>query len=380
MENIFEKSLVAHEKSKWKIETTLKVQANDQNDLSIYYSPWVAAPCLEIQKDPKKAYDYTRKWNVVAVISDGSAVLWLGNIWGLAGLPVMEWKAMLFKKFAWVDCVPIVLNTQNPDEIINIVKAISPSFGWINLEDISAPNCFYIEETLKKDLDIPVFHDDQHWTAIVALAGLINSLKLVEKNIENIKIVMIWAWAAGIAIAKLLEKFWAKNIVMVDSKWVINSQREDLNKYKKDISRLNIENISWNLDDAIVGTDVFIGVGVAESLKPSMIEKMWTKPIIFALANPIPEIMPDLAKQAWAYIVATWRSDFPNQINNVLAFPGLFRWILDSRQTKITDEHKIAAALALANMVKNPSIENILPLASDENVAKVVAEAVKKAN
>lgn len=378
MENIFDQSILAHQKSKWKIETTLKVQANDQKDLSIYYSPWVAAPCLEIQKNPEKAYDYTWKWNVVAVISDGSAVLGLWNIWGLAGLPVMEWKAMLFKKFGWVDCVPIVLNTQDPDEIIKIVKAISPSFGWINLEDISAPNCFYIEETLKKELDIPVFHDDQHWTAIVVLAGFINSLKLVGKNVQDLKIVMIWAWAAWIAIAKLLEIFWAKNIIMVDSKWVINSSRTDLNSYKKDISRLNIENISWSLEDAIVWADVFIGVWVEGCLKPHMVEKMSNQPIIFALANPIPEIMPADAKQAWAYIVATWRSDFPNQVNNVLAFPGLFKWILASRQTQITDQHKLAVAKALADMVENPTPDFIIPKASDENVAKVVAEAVMK--
>lgn len=375
--NYWELSLQKHKEYHGKLAVISKVPLQTKEDLSIYYTPWVAEPCLEIAKHPELAYEYTWKSNTVAIVSDGTAVLWLWNIWWLAWLPVMEWKAILFKNFWWVDAIPIVLKTQDPDEIINIIENISPTFGWINLEDISAPNCFYIEEELKKRLDIPVFHDDQHGTAIVALAGLINSLKLVNKKIDQIKIVVSWAWAAGIACSKLFIKYGAKNLVMFDSKWSLNSTRTDLNKYKLEISKYNLNDEKWTLSESMKWADMFLWVSQPNVVNAEDVKNMAEKPIIFAMANPNPEISPDEAKKWWVYIMATWRSDYPNQINNVLVFPGLFRWVLDARISQITDDHKIAAAEAIANYVTDISQEKIIPPALDFNLAKVVAEAVK---
>ncbi len=378
--NYYEISLKEHKKHKWKLEVKSKVPLENKEDLSIYYTPWVAEPCRAIHSNPESAYDYTWKNNSVAVVSDGTAVLGLWNIWWLASLPVMEWKAILFKKFGWVDAVPIVLDTQDPDQVIETIKNIAPTFGWINLEDIKAPNCFYIENKLKQILDIPVFHDDQHWTAIVVLAGLINALKLIWKKFNEIKIVISGAGAAWIAIAKLLHKYWAKNIVTLDSKWAIYIWRDNLNHYKEEVAKYNINNEKWNIHDVIKWADVFIWVSQPNLLTAKDIQKMNEKPIVFALSNPIPEIMPNEAKKWWAFIVATWRSDFPNQVNNLLAFPGIFRWALDARLKSIEDKHKIAAAKALANYVWDKlSLDYILPSPLDKNVAKVVAEAVKNA-
>lgn len=372
-----QESIKQHLHYHWKLTTQSKVPLETKDDLSTYYTPWVAIPCLEIVKDKNLAYDYTWKNNSVAVVSDGSAVLWLWNIWPEAWLPVMEWKAILFKKYGNIDAIPIVLNTQDPDEIIKVVEAIAPTFGGINLEDIAAPNCFYIEEELKKRLNIPVFHDDQHGTAIVVLAWLTNALKLKNAELSSQKIVISWAWAAAIAIGKLLKKAWAKNMIFLDSKWVIHSWRTDLNKYKQEVSAWNLNQISGTLDDAIKWADIFIWVSKPELLHKDHIQSMNPDPIIFALANPTPEIMPDEAKEWWAFIVATWRSDFHNQVNNVLAFPGIFRGALDGKISQITDEHKIAAARALANFIQDPDCEHIIPSAFDKWVADVVAEAVK---
>ena len=372
-----QEALNQHKKYRWKITTQSKVPLETKDDLATYYTPGVAAPCLEIAKDKNLAYDYTWKNNSVAVVSDGSAVLWLWNIWPEAWLPVMEWKAILFKKYGNIDAIPIVLNTQDPDEIIKVVEAIAPTFGGINLEDIAAPNCFYVEEELKKRLNIPVFHDDQHGTAIVVLAWLTNALKLKNTELSSQKIVISWAWAAAIAIGKLLKKAWAENIIFLDSKWVIHNWRTDLNKYKQEVSAWNLDQISGTLDDAIKWADIFIWVSRPGLLHKEHIQSMNPDPIIFALANPTPEIMPDEAIAASAFIVATGRSDFPNQVNNVLAFPGIFRGALDGRISQITDEHKIAAAKTLANFIENPDRERILPSAFDEWVADKIAEAVK---
>lgn len=374
----FAESLKLHKKSVWKIETGLKMPLNTKDDLSLAYSPGVAQPCLEIQKDKETAYDYTLKANTVAVISDGSAVLGLGNIWGLAGLPVMEWKCALLKEFGGVNGFPIILDTQNTEEIISTIKNIAPTFGWINLEDISAPRCFEIEERLKAELDIPVFHDDQHGTAIVTLAWIINGLKITDKNKEDIKVVINGVWAAWVAIAKLLLEFGVKDIIMVDSKWIISKNRNDLNDTKKMLAEMtNIDNLEGSLEDAVKNRDVFVWVSVAGALKSHMVESMNTDPMIFAMANPIPEIMPEEAKKAWAKIIATGRSDFPNQLNNVLVFPGLFKWALENRVSQITEEMKINAALALANYVKNPTVDEIIPSPLDKNVANEIAKVIK---
>lgn len=372
-----EKSTQQHKEYKWKLEIKSKVELNNKDDLSIYYTPGVAQPCREIAKNKDLAYDYTRKGNTVAVVSDGSAVLGLWNIWGIAWLPVMEWKAILFKEFWWVNAVPIILKTQNPDEIINIVKNISPTFGWINLEDIKAPECFYIEETLKERLNIPIFHDDQHGTAIVVLAGLINALKLAKKKFNEIKVVVSGAGAAGIAIGKLLIQYWVWNLVMLDSKWSVYTKREWLNKYKSDIAKYNKNQEKWNLQEVIKNADVFIGVSKPDILTAKDIQIMNNKPIIFALSNPNPEITPEEAKKWWAFIIATGRSDFPNQVNNLLAFPGIFKGALKHRVTQITDQHKIKAAEAIANYVKNLSVEEIIPSALDKNIANIVSEVIK---
>ena len=374
----YTRALQEHQKYQWKIWISSRVPLETREELSTYYSPGVAQPCLEIQKSPEKAYDYTWKWRSVAVVSDGTAVLGLGNIGGLAGLPVMEWKAALFKAFGDVDAVPIVLKTQNPEEIISIVENIAPTFGWINLEDIAAPNCFYIEEQLKKRLDIPVFHDDQHGTAIVCLAWLINWLKITWKKKEEIKVVINWVWAAGIAIAKLFLKYWIKDIIAVDSKWIIYKWRENLNAEKEILAEITNKNLEkWVLADAVKWRDVFVWVSVAWALTSEMVKSMSSDPMIFAMANPIPEIMPDEAKKAWARIIATWRSDFPNQLNNVLVFPGIFKWALQNRVTKITDEMKIKAAEWLAAFVENPTPEKIIPSPFEDWIADAIARVVK---
>ena len=374
----FKESLKLHEKLQWKIDFASKAELNTKDDLSLAYSPGVAEPCKEIAKNPDLAYKYTIKWNTVAVISDWSAVLGLGNIWGLAGLPVMEWKCALFKRFAWVNAFPIVLDTQDTEEIIATIKHISPTIWWINLEDISSPRCFEIEERLKEELNIPVFHDDQHGTAIVCLAWLINWLKITWKKKEEIKVVINWVWAAGIAIAKLFLKYWIKDIIAVDSKWIIYKCRENLNAEKEILAEITNKNLEkWVLADAVKWRDVFVWVSVAWALTSEMVKSMSSDPMIFAMANPIPEIMPDEAKKAWARIIATWRSDFPNQLNNVLVFPGIFKWALQNRVTKITDEMKIKAAEWLAAFVENPTPEKIIPSPFEDWIADAIARVVK---
>ncbi len=374
----FAESLKLHEKIKWKIDFNSKLKLETKDDLSLAYTPWVAEPCREIAKDPENAYKYTIKWNTVMVVSDWSAVLGLGNIWGLAWLPVMEWKCVLFKEFAWVNAFPIILDTQDTEEIIATIKHISPTVWGINLEDFSAPRCFEIEERLKAELDIPVFHDDQHGTAIVCLAGLINSLKVTWKEKNNIKIVVNWLWAAGTAIIKLLKLYWFKDITVCDSKWIVNKSRDNLNKEKLEILNItNPRNIEWKLSDAVIWVDVFIWVSAPWVLTWEMVETMNNDSIIFAMANPTPEIMPEIAKKAWAKIIATGRSDYPNQLNNVLVFPGIFKWALENRVVKITEEHKLQAAQALADYVKNPTEEQIIPSPLDKNVANVIAWVIK---
>ncbi len=383
----FKESLKLHEKIKWKIETKLKIKLETKQDLSLAYTPWVAEPCREIKKDPKNAYKYTLKENTIAVVSDWSAVLWLWNIWWLAWLPVMEWKCALFKKFAWVNAFPIVLDTQNTQEIIKTIKNISPSFWWINLEDISAPRCFEIEETLKKDLDIPVFHDDQHWTAIVCLAWLINSLKITWKKKQNLKVIINWVWAAWVAIAKLILSYWVKDLIMVDSRWTIHKWREWLNPTKQMLTNItntactldpqSKECIKWWLEEAVKDRDLFIWVSAPWILTKEMVKTMAKDPIIFAMANPTPEIMPETAKKAWARIVATWRSDFPNQLNNILVFPWIFKWALENRVVKITQKHKLLAAQTLADYIENPTEDMIIPSPLDKWVTEVIAKVVR---
>lgn len=389
----FKESLKMHAELVWKIDFNSKVKLDSKEKLSVAYSPWVAEPCKEIAKDPENAYKYTIKANTVAVISDGSAVLWLWNIGWLAWLPVMEWKCVLFKEFAWVNAFPIVLDTQDTEEIIDTIRHISPTVWGINLEDISAPRCFEIEERLKEQLNIPVFHDDQHWTAIVCLAGLINSLRIVRPHpwipspdkeneaaflVKNVKIIVNWLWAAGTAIIKLLKLYWFDDIIVCDSKWIVSKSRDDLNKEKIEILNItNPRNISWKLVDAVKWTDIFIWVSAPNVLNTEMVKSMNKDPIVFAMANPIPEIMPDEAKKAWVAIIATGRSDFPNQLNNVLVFPWLFKWALENRVVKITEDHKLSAAIALANYVKNPTPEEIIPSPLDKNVANIIANVIK---
>lgn len=375
--NYYDKSLTEHKKHQGKVEVQSRVPLETREDMATYYSPGVAQPCLEIAQNPDTAYDYTWKGRTIAVVSDGSAVLGLGNIGGLAGLPVMEGKAVLFKTFGGVDAIPLVLNTQNPDEIISIVENIAPSFGGINLEDISAPNCFYIESELKKRLNIPVFHDDQHGTAIVVLAGIINALKLVNKEIEKVKIVIAGAGAAGLSIAKLLKNYGAQHIIITDSKGAIHSQRSDLNTYKEPWVATNLQDEKGSLAEVLVGADIFIGVSKPNLIAAQEVKTMNADSIIFALSNPEPEILPTEAEKGGAKIIATGRSDFPNQVNNVLAFPGLFKGALEARIPQIEDKHLIAVAEALAQMVKNPTPAEIIPSALDKTVAEIVAQAVK---
>lgn len=373
-----EKSLEMHKKNKGKIEIKSKVKLENKEDLSLAYTPGVAEVSRKIAEDKNKIYDYTFKGNSVAVISDGTAVLGLGNIGAEAALPVMEGKAILFKEFANIDAFPICLKEQNTEKTIETIKNISPVFGGINLEDFKAPECFEIESRLQ-DLGIPVMHDDQHGTAVVVLAGLTNALKLRGSEKQDVKIIINGSGAAGIAVAKLLLKDGFKKITMIDSKGIIHKQRDNLNQIKKQIAEVtNYANINGDLNHALVGADVFIGVSVANLLNKEMIQSMNNNPIIFALANPVPEVMPDVAQQAGAFIIATGRSDFPNQINNVLAFPGIFRGALDIRAKRITDKMKLAAAKALANLIK-PEINKILPNPLDKSVVPAIAEAVKKA-
>ena len=360
-----------------KIEIISKQKLN-QKMLPVLYTPGVADVSKAIAKNKKLSFEYTIRKNTVAVISDGSAVLGLGNIGPEAALPVMEGKALLFKELGGVDAIPIVLATQDTEEIIEIIKKLSPTFGGINLEDIAAPRCFEIEERLKKELDIPVFHDDQHGTAIVVLAALINALKVVDKKIEKIKIVISGTGAAGVAVCKLLIKYGAKNIIMIDSQGIIYSGRKGLNKSKIEIAKFtNHKKIKGTIKDAVVGADIFIGVSKAGLLNSKDIKTMNRDAIVFAMANPIPEIMPSEAKKGGASVVATGRSDFSNQINNVLAFPGIFRGVLDYKVKQITDQHKILAAQAIAHLVKNPKSGIIIPKALDERVAKAVSKVFK---
>jgi malate dehydrogenase (oxaloacetate-decarboxylating) len=374
-------SLKRHLKFGGKIEIKSKFpNLKNKDDLSVAYTPGVAAVSLLLASNPSKAFSHSIKGNTIAVVSDGSAVLGLGNIGPYGALPVMEGKALLFKEFGNVDAYPIVLSTQDTEEIIKTIKVIAPTFGGINLEDISSPRCFEIEERLIKELDIPVFHDDQHGTAIVVLAALINSLKLTKKKKENIKVVICGAGAAGIATTKLLFKYGVKNIILVDSKAIVSKSRTDINEIKiKMLEITNPENVSGDLKEALKGADVFLGVSAPNIFKPEFIKLMSDKPIIFAMANPVPEIMPDLAKASGAYIVGTGRSDFPNQINNVLVFPGLFRGVLDNRIKVITDEIKIAVAETLAGYLKNGELNKnkILPSVLDKRIAKAIARKIK---
>ena len=371
-------ALELHEKYKGKITTSLRDKEELNRDkLSAYYSPGVGAVSQAISENPADLPKYTWTNNLVAVISDGSAILGLGNLGPKAAMPVMEGKALLFKHFADVDAVPIVLDVHEPEEIIATVKAIAPSFGAINLEDIAAPKCFEIEERLKAELDIPVFHDDQHGTAVVVLAGLINAAKLTGRNLTDCKFVVIGAGAAGTAIIKLLNLYGAKNIVVVDSRGIVGKSRTDLNAEKTALLEYVDASQSGSIEDAITDADVFIGVSRAGLLTPELVQKMAKDPIVFALANPVPEIMPDVAKQAGVAIIGTGRSDFPNQVNNSLAFPGIFRGALDHGVKKITDQHKLAAAEALANLVENPTVDKVVPTAFDEGVVEAVANVIK---
>ncbi|EEA86228.1 hydrolyase, tartrate beta subunit/fumarate domain protein, Fe-S type [Peptacetobacter hiranonis DSM 13275] len=376
-------SLELHEKNRGKVQMSSKIAVKDRDDLSIAYTPGVAAPCVKIHENPDDVYKYTLKGNMVAIVSDGSAVLGLGDIGASAGIPVMEGKAILFKEFAGVEAFPICLDTNDVDDIVRTVKNIAPVFGGINLEDISAPRCFEIERRLKEELDIPVFHDDQHGTAIVVSAAIINATKLIEgKNIEDLEVVINGAGSAGIAIAKMLLNMNVKNVILCDRFGAITEDYEGINEAQLEMARVTNKNKEKGLlKDVIKGKDVFVGVSRPGMLTKEMVKTMGDKPVIMAMANPTPEIMPDEAKEGGAFIVGTGRSDFPNQINNVLAFPGIFRGALDVRATDINEEMKVAAAYAIANSVSENELntENILPMAFDKNVAKNVAEAVKKA-
>ncbi|MBP3420866.1 MAG: NADP-dependent malic enzyme [Lachnospiraceae bacterium] len=377
---INEKALQLHEEWNGKIETISKTPVKSREALSLAYTPGVAEPCKVIAKDPEAAYKYTMKSNTVAVVSDGSAVLGLGNIGPLAAMPVMEGKAVLFKEFGGVNAVPICLDTQDTEEIIKAVTYLAPSFGGINLEDISAPRCFEIEERLKATLNIPVFHDDQHGTAIVVLAGIINGLKVVGKQKEDCKVVVNGAGSAGVAITKLLLTYGFKNVVMCDKVGIVGKDTEGLNWMQQKMTEVtNPNNETGSLADALKGADIFVGVSAPGIVTPEMVSSMNKDSILFAMANPVPEIMPDVAKAAGARVVGTGRSDFPNQVNNVVAFPGIFKGALEGRATQITEEMKLAAALAIAGLVPESELneDNIMPEAFNPKVAEVVAEAVK---
>ena len=375
-----EKALLMHEKWNGKLETVSKTPVKTREDLAIAYTPGVAEPCKVIAKDKEAAYKYTMKANTVAVVSDGSAVLGLGNIGPYAAMPVMEGKAVLFKEFGNVNAVPICLDTQDTEEIIKAVTYLAPGFGGINLEDISAPRCFEIEERLKELLDIPVFHDDQHGTAIVVLAGVINALKVVGKKKEDCRVVVNGAGSAGVAITKLLLTYGFPNIIMCDKVGIVSKDTEGLNWMQKKMTEVtNLNNETGSLADALKGADIFIGVSAPNIVTPEMVASMNRDSILFAMANPVPEIMPDVAKAAGARVVGTGRSDFPNQVNNVVAFPGIFKGALEGRATQITEEMKLAAAEAIAGLVPADKLsdDNIMPEAFDPQVAEVVADAVK---
>jgi len=387
MTDYYQKSIDLHKKLKGKIEISSKTAVLTKEDLAVVYSPGVAQPCLEIKDNPEEVYNYTIKGNTVAVVSDGSAVLGLGNIRAKAAIPVMEGKAMLFKQYGNINAFPICLDTQDSQEIINTVKRISPVFGGINLEDISAPRCFEIEASLQ-DIGIPVFHDDQHGTAIVTLAGLINACKVLNKKIDELKVVINGAGSAGVAIAKLLRCISldpesclsVQELIICDSKGIIHEKRDNLSDVKQELlTYSNPNNVQGRLQEALQNSDVFIGVSKGNILSGDDIKMMNPNPIIFALANPYPEIMPEDAIKAGAAIVATGRSDYPNQVNNVLVFPGIFRGALDGRAKRITPEMKLAAAYALANTVDNPTVEKIIPSSFDENIAEQVANSVENA-
>ena len=376
-----EKALALHKEWNGKIETTPKCEVKSREDLALAYTPGVAEPCKVIAEDKEAAYQYTIKSNTVAVVSDGSAVLGLGNIGAAAAMPVMEGKAVLFKEFGNVNAFPICLDTQDTEEIIKTVVNIAPAFGGINLEDISAPRCFEIESRLKELLDIPVFHDDQHGTAIVVLAGIINALKVTGKKKEDCKIVVNGAGSAGIAISKLLLRYGFPNLTLCDKSGILNKDSKDLNWMQKEMMEVtNPEGKSGTLADAFIGADIFVGVSAPNIVSEEMVASMNKDAILFAMANPTPEIMPDLAKKAGAKVVGTGRSDFPNQVNNVVAFPGIFKGALEGRATQITEEMKLAASLALASLVPDDELneDNILPEAFDPRVADVVSAAVKE--
>ena len=376
-----EKAMMMHKEWNGKIETVAKAPVKTREDLAIAYTPGVAEPCKAIHENPELAYTYTMKANTIAVVSDGSAVLGLGNIGPHAAMPVMEGKAVLFKEFGGVNAVPICLDTQDTEEIIKAVTWLAPTFGGINLEDISAPRCFEIEERLKATLNIPVFHDDQHGTAIVVLAGIINSLKVVGKKKEDCRIVVNGAGSAGIAISKLLLKYGFPYVTICDTVGIISKNRTGLNWMKQQMAEVtNLDGLDGTLADAMKGADIFVGVSAPNIVTTEMVQSMNKDAIIFALANPVPEIMPDVAKAAGARIVGTGRSDFPNQVNNVVAFPGIFKGALEGRAPQITEEMKLAAALAIAGLVSDDELseDNVMPEAFNPKVADVVAEAVKR--
>ena len=375
-----EKALALHEKWNGKLETVSKTPVKTREDLSLAYTPGVAEPCKVIANDPEAAYTYTWKSNTVAVVSDGSAVLGLGNIGPYAAMPVMEGKAVLFKEFGGVNAVPICLDTQDTEEIIKAVTYLAPGFGGINLEDISAPRCFEIEERLKELLNIPVFHDDQHGTAIVVLAGIINALKVVNKKKEDCKVVVNGAGSAGVAITKLLLTYGFPNVIMCDKVGIVGKETQGLNWMQQKMTEVtNPNNEKGSLADALKGADIFVGVSAPNIVTPDMVSSMNKDAILFAMANPVPEIMPDVAKAAGARVVGTGRSDFPNQVNNVVAFPGIFKGALEVRAVQITEEMKLAAAHAIAGLVPEDELneDNIMPEAFNPKVAEVVAEAVK---
>ncbi|MDU5237013.1 MAG: NADP-dependent malic enzyme [Finegoldia magna] len=379
IEEIKQKALELHEKNQGKLEVVSKVKVNDAMDLALAYTPGVAEPCKKIHEDNELAYKYTNKGNMVAVVTDGSAVLGLGNIGGIAGMPVMEGKSVLFKEFGNVDAFPICLNTQDTEEIISTVKAISPSFGGINLEDIAAPRCFEIEKRLIEELDIPVFHDDQHGTAVIVLSAVINALRIVKKDISDVKIVISGAGAAGIAISNLLTLAGAKNNLILNSRGIIDPDDEKLDEARREIARTtNPNKVKGDLKTAMENADIFIGVSAPGILTKEMVSSMNHDAIVLAMANPVPEIYPDEAKEAGARVVGTGRSDYPNQVNNVLVFPGIFRGALDAKADRITDDMKLSAAYAIAHMVEQPTEERILPEAFNKDVARNVANAVKK--